>query len=140
MFKKFAVAVMAAAMVAGSAMTAFASNLTGPFFYFNAGLTTQAPSHAQQCVSKVVTSDNGDGTTNIVVHVVTVENDGVVGEITQMTVAGVSVPADNDMIIFEKVSNALIADNGALNVGVTLSYGGHETDLASLYLNVGTED
>ena len=127
MFKKFAVAVMAAAMVAGSAMTAFASNLTGPFFYFNAGLTTQAPSHAQQCVSKVVTSDNGDGTTNIVV-------------ITQMTVAGVSVPADNDMIIFEKVSNALIADNGALNVGVTLSYGGHETDLASLYLNVGTED
>ena len=44
------------------------------------------------------------------------------------------------MIIFEKVSNALIADNGALNVGVTLSYGGHETDLASLYLNVGTED
>lgn len=136
MKKSIRTLVAAGALSAMMAITALASNLTGPFIYRDAALTTQYPAHAQACIEKVITEEGAENT-KIIVYVQEVTYNGVTGKITSMTIGNTTKDSTGKgTITFDSVDNDLIADNGAVNVGFTLSYAGHENDVTNVYLDV----
>lgn len=138
MKKKITTMVAAMAMSAMMAMSAFASNYTGPFFYFDAGQTQEAPAHAQGTITKVETADGSDeGTTDIAVYTQEITVGTVTGSISSITINGETQEPDaNGVIAFEGVDDSLIGTNGLVQTAVTLSYSGHPVDLGTIYLDV----
>lgn len=138
MKKKITTMVAAMAMSAMMAMSAFATNTTGPFFYFDAGQTQEAPAHAQGTIIKVLTSDGADeGTTDITVYTQEITVGTVTGAIASITIAGnTQEPDANGVIRFENVNDNLIGANGLVQTAVTLDYSGHPVDLGTIYLDV----
>lgn len=140
MFKKKLTAVaITAALTLGSAFSAFASNLTGPFIYRDAALTSQMPSHAQQCISKIITEDTGAGnSTNVYIYVKTVKYGFLKGRIKSITINGETAKVDKgtDRITFKKLNNSLIAANGGVRVSFELSILGHKGNIKNVYLDV----
>lgn len=139
MFKKKLTAVaITAALTVGSAFSAFASNLTGPFIYRDAALTSQMPSHAQQCISKIITEDTGVGnSTNVYIYVKTVKYGLLKGKIKSITINGETEYADgNNRITFKKLNNSLIAANGGIKVSFELSILWHKGNIKNVYLDV----
>ena len=140
MFKKKLTAVaITAALTVGSAFSAFASNLTGPFIYRDAALTSQMPSHAQQCISKIITKATGTGnSTDVYVYVNTIEYGFLNGKITSITINGKTeqVNDENNIITFKKLNNRLIAANGGVKASFELSISGHKGNIKDVYLDV----
>lgn len=135
--KKIATMAAAMAMSAMMAMSAFASNYSGTYFYFDAGQAQKAPAHAQTTVTGIETADGDEaGTTDIIVYVQEIEHNGVVGEIQSITVDGQTVYSDGSSIAFYGVDNDLINSKGLINVSVTITNDGHPVDLSDIYLDV----
>lgn len=136
MRKRLATLIFAAAMVIGSSVSAFASNLTGPFMYMDAALTRQYPQHAQQCVSQIVTTEGSDST-EIKVYVREITFGRITGKIDAITIGNQIGRADSENVItFENVDNDLIAANGAVLAKITLNFNNHKSNLDNVYMDV----
>lgn len=138
MKKKITTMVAAMAMSAMMAMSAFASNDSGLYFYFDAGQTQEAPAHAQGTIKEVVTAPGVEaGTTDILIYIDTVDYGGVIGSIYSITIDGITqYPDEDNVITFNGVDNSLINANGLVQTAVVLTYSGHPVDLGSIYLDV----
>ena len=133
---KLASVILTMALLIGTSLSAFASNLNGPFLFYDAALTKQYPQHAQACFRRVLT-EKGEETTELKVYVKDVTYFFITGRITSMTIDGQTmVPDRNQVITFPAVDNDLISKDGAVKVSLQLSYLGHKHDMSSVYLDV----
>ncbi|EFE91830.1 hypothetical protein GCWU000341_01014 [Oribacterium sp. oral taxon 078 str. F0262] len=134
---KLASVILTMALLIGTSLSAFASNLNGPFLFRDAALTKQYPQHAQACFRQVLTEDAGGNKTELKVYVKDVSYFFITGRITSMTIDGKTrVPDKNQVITFPAVSNKLISKDGAVKVSLELSYLGHKHDVRNVYLDV----
>ena len=133
---KLASVILTMALLIGTSLSAFASNLNGPFLFYDAALTKQYPQHAQACFRRVLTEE-GEETTELKVYVKDVSYFFIKGRITSMTINGERRKPDiNQVITFPAVDNELISKDGAVKVSLQLSYFGHKHDTSSVYLDV----
>ena len=133
---KLASVILTMALLIGTSLSAFASNLNGPFLFRDAALTKQYPKHAQACFRQVLT-EKGEETTELKVYVKDVTYFFITGRITSMTIDGQTmVPDRNQVITFPAVDNDLISKDGAVKVSLQLNYFGHKHDTSSVYLDV----
>lgn len=133
---KLASVILTMALLIGTSLSAFASNLNGPFLFRDAALTKQYPQHAQACFRQVLTKE-GEETTELKVYVKDVSYLFIKGRITSMTIDGETrKPDKNQVITFSAVDNDLISKDGAVKVSLELSYLGHKHDMSSVYLDV----
>ncbi len=133
---KLASVILTMALLIGTSLSAFASNLNGPFLFYDAALTKQYPQHAQACFRRVLT-EKGEETTELKVYVKDVTYFFITGRITSMTIDGQTmVPDRNQVITFPAVDNDLISKDGAVKVSLQLNYFGHKHDTSSVYLDV----
>lgn len=133
---KLASVILTMALLIGTSLSAFASNLNGPFLFRDAALTKQYPQHAQACFQQVLTKE-GEETTELKVYVKDVTYFFITGRITSMTIDGETrKPDKNQVITFSAVDNDLISKDGAVKVSLELSYLGHKHDVRNVYLDV----
>ena len=133
---KLASVILTMALLIGTSLSAFASNLNGPFLFRDAALTKQYPQHAQACFRQVLTEE-GEETTGLKVYVKDVSYLFIKGRITSMTIDGETrMPDKNQVITFSAVDNDLISKDGAVKVSLELSYLGHKHDVRNVYLDV----
>ncbi len=133
---KLASVILTMALLIGTSLSAFASNLNGPFLFYDAALTKQYPQHAQACFRRVLT-EKGEETTELKIYVKDVTYFFITGRITSMTIDGQTmVPDRNQVITFPAVDNDLISKDGAVKVSLQLNYFGHKHDTSSVYLDV----
>ncbi len=133
---KLASVILTMALLIGTSLSAFASNLNGPFLFRDAALTKQYPQHAQACFRQVLTEE-GEETTGLKIYVKDVTYFFITGRITSMTIDGKTrVPDKNQVITFSAVDNDLISKDGAVKVSLELSYLGHKHDVRNVYLDV----
>ena len=132
---KLASVILTMALLIGTSLSAFASNLNGPFLFRDAALTKQYPQHAQACFRQVLTEE-GEETTGLKVYVKDVSYFFITGRITSMTIDGKTQKPDDGVITFPAVDNDLISKDGAVKVSLELSYLGHKHDVRNVYLDV----
>lgn len=132
---KLASVILTMALLIGTSLSAFASNLNGPFLFRDAALTKQYPQHAQACFRQVLTEE-GEETTGLKVYVKDVTYFFITGRITSMTIDGKTQKPDDGVITFPAVDNNLISKDGAVKVSLELSYLGHKHDVRNVYLDV----
>ncbi len=132
---KLASVILTMALLIGTSLSAFASNLNGPFLFRDAALTKQYPQHAQACFRQVLTEE-GEETTGLKVYVKDVTYFFITGRITSMTIDGKTQKPDDGVITFPAVDNDLISKDGAVKVSLELSYLGHKHDVRNVYLDV----
>lgn len=132
---KLASVILTMALLIGTSLSAFASNLNGPFLFRDAALTKQYPQHAQACFRQVLTEE-GEETTELKVYVKDVTYLFIKGRITSMTIDGKTQKPDDGVITFPAVDNDLISKDGAVKVSLELSYLGHKHDVRNVYLDV----
>lgn len=132
---KLASVILTMALLIGTSLSAFASNLNGPFLFRDAALTKQYPQHAQACFQQVLTKE-GEETTELKVYVKDVTYFFITGRITSMTIDGKTQKPDDGVITFPAVDNDLISKDGAVKVSLELSYLGHKHDVRNVYLDV----
>lgn len=132
---KLASVILTMALLIGTSLSAFASNLNGPFLFRDAALTKQYPQHAQGCFRQVLTEE-GEETTGLKVYVKDVTYFFITGRITSMTIDGKTQKPDDGVITFPAVDNDLISKDGAVKVSLELSYLGHKHDVRNVYLDV----
>ena len=132
---KLASVILTMALLIGTSLSAFASNLNGPFLFRDAALTKQYPQHAQACFRQVLTEE-GEETTELKVYVKDVSYLFIKGRITSMTIDGKTQKPDDGVITFPAVDNDLISKDGAVKVSLELSYLGHKHDVRNVYLDV----
>ncbi len=133
---KLASVILTMALLIGTSLSAFASNLNGPFLFRDAALTKQYPQHAQDCFRQVLTEDAGGNKTELKVYVKDVTYFFITGRITSMTIDGKTQKPDDGVITFPAVNNKLISKDGAVKVSLQLSYLGHKHDVRNVYLDV----
>lgn len=133
---KLASVILTMALLIGTSLSAFASNLNGPFLFRDAALTKQYPQHAQGCFRQVLTEDAGGNKTELKVYVKDTYHFFIRGRITSMTIDGETQKPKGGVITFSAVNNKLISKDGAVKVSLQLSYLGHKHDVSSVYLDV----
>lgn len=141
MKKKIVALGMSAMMTLAMAVPAMAANLTGPFFYMSAvqSEATAAPSHAQNCVAKVV--DEGD---KVAIYTKAISTP-VAGEITSITFNGEELESKEvteDGVTYrvfyinKAEAYATATEDGLIQVSVTISMAGHPVNLNNIYLDI----
>lgn len=119
------------------AITALAGNTSGNYIYRDAALNNLYPAHAQACITGIDTDyDTAGGTVDVTVNVQTVNYGTVTGEITSVTLAGITSEVIRDEAVIKKVPISAVAENGAVSAGFVLSYAGHENDVTNVYLDI----
>ncbi|MDO4266359.1 MAG: hypothetical protein Q4C63_07880 [Eubacteriales bacterium] len=140
MKKQILTAAMTAMMAMSMAVPAMADNINGPFFYMSAvqSSSTAAPSHAQNCVAKVV-DEVIDDNTYVVVYTQDITSP-VSGWITAIEgFEAVEVEGEDHAHKFIGLKDEVAADvteDGLIPVSVSISMSGHPVKLNNIYLDI----